>query len=493
MYPILTAAQMRAADTAVIEGGTPSQVLMERAAQAALKILKRDFNTQRVLFCCGSGNNGGDGLAMARFFAAEGGNATVWYLGAHREDGTPDTEKMSVECARQLSLLPPTVSLVAAPDLTCFTAAVDAVFGIGLTRPVSGKCHEAFTQINQAGLPVLAVDIPSGVDADSGAVCGIAVKAAKTVAIAARKYGHVLFPGATLCGETEVAEIGIPPLEFEATLLDRTVLSLLPARPRRAHKGSFGRVLVVGGSPEMSGAAYLAAKAAYRAGAGIVEIFTPEQNRNVLATLLPEAIITAYHENDAVTRLEGALSRADAIALGMGLGQSPTAAALVDLTLTSPKPVVVDADALNLIAAIPVLMTRLQGRTQTVLTPHVGELSRLMGRSAAQILADLPTHARVMAKESRAVVVLKDAHTVIADKAQLFINTYGNSGMATAGSGDVLAGITAAFLAAGAAPQHAAICGVVSHALAGDAALQVRGSHGLMASDIIEGLCKVLP
>jgi len=493
MQAILTAAEMRAADTATIEAGTPSQELMERAARAALALFKKDFNTQRVLFCCGGGNNGGDGLAMARFFAAEGGNALVCYLGALDSDGHPDKTKMSVECARQFALLPPNVPLLTTPELTGVSAVVDAVFGIGLQRPVTGRCHEAFSAINKSGVPVLALDIPSGVDADSGAVCGIAVKATETLAIAAYKYGHVLFPGAMLCGHVQVADIGISPLSFTASLIDRDVLSLLPPRARRAHKGSFGRVLVVGGSPEMSGAAYLAAKAAYRAGAGIVEILTPTENRTVLATLLPEAILTCYTPENAKERLGEALLRATAVALGMGLGQSALAATLVEEVLRAPRPVVIDADALNLIAKDPRLAAYLQCRENAVLTPHLGELSRLCGKSIGEIAANMPAGARAFSKSVGAVVVLKDAHTVIADGDQLFINTFGNSGMATAGSGDVLAGIIAAFAAAGAALQTAALCGVTAHALAGDAALAARGSHGLMASDIIDGLCKVLP
>jgi len=493
MEAILTAAEMRAADTAAIARGTPSRVLMERAARAALTVLKENFNTEKVLFCCGSGNNGGDGLAMARFFAAEGGNAAVCYLGALDDEGRPDKTGMSEECARQLALLPDTVPLLTVPDLIGVSTVVDAVFGIGLTRPVTGRCREAFAAINEGALPVLALDIPSGINADSGAICGIAIKATQTVAIAARKYAHVLFPGAALCGRVHVADIGITPLSFVGSHLTRDTLSLLPPRPRRAHKGSFGRVLVVGGSVEMSGAAYLSAKAAYRAGAGIVEILTPTENRTILATLLPEAILTCYTPQNASERLREALVRANAVALGMGLGQSALAATLVEEVLRSTVPVVIDADALNLIAKEQRLAAYLQCRENAVLTPHLGELSRLCGKSIGHIAANMTAEALAFSRQSGAVVVLKDAHTVIADKDRLFINTRGNSGMATAGSGDVLSGITAALLAAGADVQTAAACGVVAHALAGDAAYAACGSHGLMASDIIEALCKVLP
>ena len=492
MKKILTPAEMKRDDAAAIAAGTPSQVLMERAAQAALELLTAHFDTGKVLFCCGGGNNGGDGLAMARFFANQGGNAAVCYLGELDANGSPDITKMSTECARQYTLLPASVKVNSVPVLDGVSAIVDAIFGIGLTRPLSGRILAAVTTVNAARIPVLALDIPSGVCADTGAVLGGAIKATKTVAIAAQKYGHILFPGAQLCGEVIKVDIGIPTDSAKGLLLEREDLALLPPRPRRAHKGTFGRVLVVGGSPEMTGAAYLCAKAAYRAGAGLVEILTPKENRTVYATLLPEAVLTCYTPDNAEKMLDAALTRASAVALGMGLGQSELAALLVAKVLLAPIPVVADADALNLMGAKPRLLALLATRQQTVLTPHLAEMSRLTKRSVQEIASNLPHAARALSLDCGGVVVLKDAHTVIADKDQLYFNTFGNSGMATAGSGDVLAGIIAAFAAAGASVTVAATCGVLAHALAGDAALAKTGSHGLMASDIVNALCDVL-
>ncbi|MBQ2773796.1 MAG: NAD(P)H-hydrate dehydratase [Clostridia bacterium] len=494
MEKILTASEMKQYDMATIKNGTPSLVLMERAARAAFEILINDFPCRRVLVCCGNGNNGGDGLAMARLLAAHGIPVTVCYLGAFNKNGTPDTAAMSEECATQYTQLPPEIPVLPAPDFQGVSVVVDAILGIGISRPLTPEILEVVQAINAARLPVLAIDIPTGIHADSGAVMGGAVVATKTIAIAAKKYGHLLFPGTQLCGEVIIADIGIEIDEVRGRVLEQADLAALPPRPRRAHKGTFGRVLVVGGSPNMSGAALLAAKAAYRAGAGLVEIFAPEENRLVYQIALPEAIVTCYNDQNAPQQLKDALARADAIALGMGLSQGDTAKMLVEHTLnTQGIPLVIDADALNLIAADMALRTRLYLREGAVLTPHPMEMSRLSLLPLSEVMGDLPRAALSLAKDSGKTVVLKDAHTIIAHEERLFFNTYGNSGMATGGSGDVLAGIIASLAAQGSTLQTAATCGVLAHALAGDIAKERHGNHGLLARDIVEALSYVLP
>lgn len=494
MKKILTALEMKRDDAAAIASGTPEACLMEAAATAALDVLLEEFDTSLVLFCCGSGNNGGDGLAMARLFAEKGGSARVCYLGAWRADGTPDTDKMSPGCAAEYARLPREIPVSREPQLTGVSAVVDAIFGIGLTRPIEGERLDAVCAINAANIPVLAVDIPSGVSADSGAVLGVAVRATATVAMAALKYGHILFPGCQLCGRVTVADIGIPVTAAKGALLERAELALLPPRPRRAHKGSFGRVLVIGGAMGSAGAAHLAAKAAYRAGAGLVEILAPEENRLIHQIALPEALLTCYREENATAQLAAALARADAVAIGMGLSQNDTAKVLLEGVLaTQNRPLVIDADALNLISASPTLRAMLITRGNAVLTPHMKEAARLLGLPTAVVAADLPRAAEALATTLGAVAVLKDAHTVIAAEDALFINTFGNSGMATGGSGDVLAGIIASLLAQGATKANAAIGGVLAHALAGDAAKEALGGHGMLAGDIADALCHVLP
>lgn len=494
MKPVLTAAEMKRLDAATIAGGTASEVLMRRAAEAVVDVLWQEFPTARVLFCCGPGNNGGDGFLAARLFAEGGGEALVLYPFSD-ENGTPDTARMSTDCRREYERLPKSVPLLTAPDFCGVSAVVDALFGIGLTRPLSGEVLAAVNAINAAGLPVLAVDIPSGINSDTGAVMGGALRATATVAIAAKKYGHILYPGTQFAGKVTVADIGVPITDVCGAVLEAEDLSLLPPRPARAHKGSFGRVLVVGGSPDMSGAAHLAAKAAYRTGAGLVEIFAPAENRLVHQIALPEALLTCYDEESATALLEKRLAAADAVAIGMGLSTSKTARALTAAALAHPRlPLVVDADALNLIAADKELCTLLFLReAPTVLTPHPAEFSRLTGKPVAALLADMPCAAAAFARESGTVTVFKDARTVIADGKRLFCNVLGNSGMATGGSGDVLAGVIASLLAQGATAENAATLGVLVHAMAGDAAAKTHGKRSLMASDIIEGLSAVLP
>lgn len=487
MKKILTASEMKQYDSETIKSGTPSATLMRRAAEAVVDHLWQHFPTGHVLFCCGGGNNGGDGLLAASLFAAGGGKASVYLIANEAE--------MSRDCLREYKALPKGVNVQGSLDFTGVTAVVDALFGIGLSRPLAGAALDTVGAINNAGLPVLAVDIPTGVHADTGALMGDAVRATATVTMAYPKYGHILYPGTAVTGKLTVADIGVDAPKPKGALLEADDLSLLPPRPARAHKGSFGRVLIVGGSCAMAGAAHLAAKAAYRAGAGLVEIFAPAENRIIHQTLLPEALLTCYKAENAVELLEKRLAGADAVAIGMGLSTDETARALTATALAHCKvPLVADADALNLIAGDKALRTLLYFREEpTVLTPHPAEAARLAALPVSKVLADQVGTAAALAKECGATVALKDARTVITDGEAVFLNEKGNSGMATGGSGDVLAGIVGAFLAAKQPPLQAAALGVLAHAMAGDAATQKCGSHGTMASDIIEGLTAVLP
>ena len=495
MSVILTAAQMRAADEKTINGGVPSQTLMERAARAALQVLEERFDTTHTLILCGSGNNGGDGLAMSRFLAEKGKKVSVLYFGKRLADGTPDTAAMSTECARQFSLLPTKVCQQSELQTSGVTAVVDAVFGIGLCRPIEGALAEVLRAIAATAIPVLALDIPSGIHANNGQLLGVALPAKITVAIAAAKWGHFLYPGAHFCGEIKVVDIGIYADAPSAHIVRKSDLLELPSRPARAHKGTFGRVLVIGGSVGMSGAAYFSAKAALRAGAGLVEIFAPSENRIIYQTQLPEALLTLYDpQKFDEAQLIAAIKRADAIAIGMGLGQNDLTYQMLALALEhSTVPMVIDADALNVLSLSPALRELCSvTKTPKILTPHLGEASRLLSQLVPVIAQDLPHFSKQLSQTLSVVTVLKDARTVITDGTQSYLNTYGNSGMATGGSGDVLAGVIASFAAQGATAINAARLGVTAHALAGDAALEACGNHGLMASDIIDGLCRVL-
>lgn len=542
--PILTAAEMRACDTHTMTmGGVPSQVLMERAARAVAQYLldRVDlFPAGPVVVLCGSGNNGGDGLAAARFLASGAMKGTrevrVIYVGRCNEAGEPDEARMSVECARQYRLAQAAGMKIAtsaslADALHGATAVVDAIFGIGLDRPIAGAMAEVLQMIIASGLSVLAVDIPSGVNADTGLVMGLALPARATMTMQALKAGLLLYPGAELCGEIAVAEIGVTLAAAEPRLhmADEALLRrVLEPRTRRSHKGTYGRVLLLCGSVGMSGAAVLCARAALRSGAGLVEVLTPEENRMVLQAAVPEAIVSAYAASPLIGQSDAerhaalretvrrAVANADAVVAGCGLGRSDMSRAALDMLLSAlPQnreiPLVLDADALNLLAEDGALWAKMPPeRTQTVITPHPAEMVRLFnqlsvdrpgqacgcGRSVSEILAHLLDCAAEYAQKRGVTVVLKDAHTVVASPdGACRICTAGNAGMATGGSGDALAGIMGALLSqvrmrlGGTVSMAEAVgAAVYLHAAAGDMAAERLGECGLLPSDLIDTL-----
>ena len=526
--PILTAAQIKTCDTYTIETlGIPSQTLMERAARkAAAVLLKRTdlFPAGHVLLLCGSGNNGGDGLAMARFLAdgslGETREVTVIYTGRLTDDGIPDESRMSEECSRQyrlateagLSILPPSALSLIPQDIA---AVVDAIFGIGLDRPVTGEIASLLTAIAQAKLPVLAVDIPSGVNADTGAVMGTSLPARATVTMQALKAGLLLYPGADFCGEIAVADLGIDlsPVEKPfAKLADEALLRrVLPPRVRRSHKGTYGWLALLCGSNGMSGAAVLATRGALRSGVGLARVLTPDCNRVVVQISAPEAIVSVYSTPEEAA----GYAECDAMVLGCGLGMSDLSREALRAVLNThpwdtPIPVVLDADGLTHIVKDPSLWhTSLLsaglsgGDRQVVFTPHPMEMSRLCGKSVPSILADPVGIAVEYARLRGVTVVLKDAHTVIASpEGEVFICTAGNAGMATGGSGDALAGVIGSLLAQNRGRigvdltvTEIAAAGVYLHARAGELAAHQLGEYGMLPSDLIERIplvCKEL-
>ena len=515
-FPILTAAQMKACDGYTIHTlGIPSRVLMERAAAKAVAFLlnRADlFPAGPVVLLCGSGNNGGDGLAMARFLtdgsAGERRKVTVIYAGKYTEAGDPDESRMSEECRRQyllaragmVTILPPAALGDALADAA---AVVDAVFGIGLDRLITGEIASLLTAAAESGLPVLAVDIPSGVNADTGAIMGVALPAAATVTMQALKAGLLLYPGADLCGEIAIADLGIDLTPAEkpfARLADEALLRrVLPPRARRSHKGTYGWVILLCGSEGMSGAAVLATRAALRSGVGLARVLTPDCNRAVLQTAVPEAIVSVY---DTPERAAGC-AEGDALVLGCGLGVSALSReALRSVLKVCPAdgtvpPAVLDADGINHAVKDPSLWGDLLAHhRQVIVTPHPMEMSRLCGKPVPKILADPVGVAVEYAREKGVTVVLKDAHTVVASpEGEVFICAAGNAGMAKGGSGDALAGIIGALMAQNRsrighelAVAEIAAAGVYLHARAGDLAAAELGEYGLLVSDLIEKL-----
>ena len=490
--------------------GVISPVLMERAALKVFeKILELTGDKDTgILILCGTGNNGGDGLALARLLFLAGYRTVCVYPGKR--------EKASPEGARQLQIaenykIPIYADL---PDGQ-YGIVVDALFGIGLSRPVEGIYRQLIEACNEQKAIRVAVDIPSGIDTDTGQVLGTAFRADHTVTFGFAKVGQMLYPGAEYCGALTVADIGIDEyslLDIPAgiRLVTKEDLQILPKRRPDGNKGTCGKIAIFAGSRNMAGAAILAARAAYASGAGLVMVVTPEENRIILQTSVPEAILTTFCTGEEQTEAaERMLAWADAIVAGPGIGKGEAARAMLGRILDGHAkhpgvPLVLDADALNLMAAEPSLFDHLIGCC--VLTPHPGEMSRISGLSIADIQKNPVSVAKRFANRYNSIVIQKDARTVTAlPDGSVFINSSGNDGMATGGSGDVLSGILGCLLASASkaagrpsgmseipAEGLTAALAVCLHGAAGDLAARKKGRHGMTAADLIPALAECL-
>lgn len=490
MLEVLTAKQMKACDAHAIEDiGIPSPVLMERAAYAvSLEVMKTDGP---VLVVCGTGNNGGDGYACARILHLEGREVTVFAAG--------DPAHMTEETKAQAGIL----RKLGVPFSDDFHASikeasviVDALLGIGITRDVREPYAGIIEAINAAKARTISIDVPSGVHADTGQIMGTAVRADITVAIERVKPGLLLCPGAAAAGGIVIARIGVtvPAQDPDIRVLEKKDLrQVLPARDPFGHKGTFGKVLLIAGSPGMCGASYLSAAAALHAGAGMVRILTPEANRKILQEMLPEAMISAWQTADeAEVLLAQTLSWADALVCGPGIGRGEDAVRIVKTVLsTAALPLVLDADGLNALSGDASALDHYAG--EIVITPHLGEMCALQGTTVSRIREHPLRFAADFADAHNLTLVMKDARTITAcPGGKIYINANGNSGMGTAGCGDVLSGILGALIAAGTAPRAAAPAAVTLHAAAGDLAAKKEGTHYMTARSVIAGLSGIL-
>ncbi len=522
---ILTPKEMYLCDAAAIAGlerehpGEGSRMLMGWAAEACcahvcelLSGRAADAHPCRVLILCGTGNNGGDGYALAVLLSEQGFQPEIRMTG--------EVSQMSPECRYRYEEaaargIPMYRDEAWRDKHYVYDCIVDALLGIGLSKPVGGELACVIDAVNAylypfddfpALAPLLAIDIPSGVDALTGEVRGTAIRATDTETISYHKRGMLLYPGTTYCGSIVCAKIGIDdavlaehPEHIPVYAPDEDDLSRLPARAPDGNKGTFGRVVIFAGSRNMCGAAYLSGLAAYRMGAGLVELMTVEDNRIPLQTLLPEAVMTTYTGIPEADGICTVLARADAVVLGPGLGTSAGAAHLVETVLKhTTVPTVIDADALNLIAAdacLSALLDRCAARVPVICTPHPGELSRLTGMSVAALKASFFDTAADYAKKHGIVLCAKDARTVTTDGKAAYLNTSGCSAMAKGGSGDVLTGILAALLAQNRNADvpmtalEAAALGVYIHGLAGEKAAERCGMYGVLARDIADSIC----
>ena len=494
---VSSVAEMRALDRNAIEGfGIPEDLLMENAGEAACRVLESTVGAgaRRIVVLCGVGNNGGDGFVMARRLHAAGTEVKVFVVGDDRR-----LRNNSLRNREILSRLPISVETLQNIDplgraLANCDVIVDALLGTGLSRPVTGLHSEVIDQINASEGTVLSLDIPSGVNGDTGAVMGNAVQASATVTFGLPKRGNLLWPGFGLCGAQYLSPLSFPPSMIEAAGIKIAVNVPLPL-PRRnpqGHKGTFGDALFIAGAGSYFGAPYLAAMSFLRAGGGYARLAAPAGMTPFLANKGPEVVFVPQQETAAGSialanrsALLELAQRVDFVVLGPGLSLDSQAQQLArEVAGALDKPLLIDGDGITALCAEPSIFAR--RRAPTILTPHTGEMARLTGKSAAEIEADRIAIAQETAVRLGTFVVLKGAHSLIATPAeQVFINLSGNSGMATPGSGDVLAGVIAAMAGLGLDMTAAVRMGVFVHGLAGDLAAAGSGADGLVASDIL--------
>ena len=505
---VLNTAQMRDADRRTISDlGVPSLVLMEAAGRQVVAALESRWPlgaNHRIAVVCGKGNNGGDGFVAARILAARGAAVKV-YLAAPEADVGGDAE-VNLSALRRAGVPVIDVSIASAweaarVDLEGCELVVDALFGTGLTRPLAGRWESIVTDINAAGVPVVSIDLPSGLSADSPGVIGKVVKATLTITLAAPKVPLLFAPASLRVGDVVVADIGIPATVMDALAEPRvTVITRAWARqqvrPRHwdTHKGNYGRVLIAAGSPGKTGAAGLAALGALRSGAGLVTVATPRACQPPVAALVPEYMtLGLYDDSEGLVRAEAAdavlAEPCQVLAVGPGLGQGAGISRFVrELVDRALVPMVLDADALNVFAGDP---AGLRGRPERalIITPHAGEMARLVGEQAEHVAANCLCVACEFAVRQSVFVVLKGPRTVVATPTgKAWINVTGNPGMATGGTGDVLTGVLCAWIAQLRDIEAASALAVCLHGFAGDLAANDHGQAGLIASDLAHRL-----
>lgn len=488
----LDATEMREIDSWAIEAcGIPSLDLMEVAGFALADKAVALAGDGRCVAVCGKGNNGGDGLVAARRLDQLGLDCSVVVLG--------DPAELSPDSARNLELLDG--GLVHSADdledvLTGASLVIDAIFGTGFSGEPRGDAAAAIGLINASSASVVSADLPSGVNASTGEVEGEAIRADATVTFHAPKIGHLISPGKRHAGELTVADIGIPdgaPVEAAAGVISERVLELPPRRGPSSTKFSSGRVVVVGGSRGLTGAVCLASEASARGGAGYVTAAVPADLERIFEAKLTEVMTIGCASRDGVLRaaaadqVVSATDGAAAVLLGPGLGRGQGAARLArDLVERIASPLVIDADALF---ALSKRLEGIAGRAApTVITPHTGEMARLLGVDSAEVEGSRLESAKAAAEASGAVTVLKGDDTLIVDGDRLAINALPSPGLATAGTGDVLAGLVSALIARGSEPFEAACAAVIAHSRAGADAASRLGAESVMASDVIDSI-----
>ena len=499
---------MRAADRRTIdEVGISSAVLMENAGRQVVAAMERHLaplGERRVAVVCGKGNNGGDGFVVARVLEAGGVTTRVYLLVSPSEiegDARVNLSALDAVGVPVVDVAEPDAWAWQLPEVAAYDVVVDALFGTGLGRPLEGLWRTVVGDLNACGVPIVSIDLPSGLSADTACLVGETVDATLTVTLGAPKLPLLVPPAATQAGDVVVADIGIPDAVIET--LDGPRLEVITRewardvvvpRPDDTHKGDCGRVLIVAGSAGKTGAAQLAALGALRSGAGLVTVATPRACQSVVSTLMPEYMTVGLDDTSEGTVSADAVEtilaeRCDVLAVGPGLGQGAGARALVRALVDRTRmPLVLDADGLNAFADNAAGLVGRDGR-DLVVTPHPGEMARLIGTTVDHVQTHRVEVARELATTRALYVVLKGARTVVATpEGAVLINVTGNPGMATGGTGDVLAGVVAAWLAQLLDAEAACALGVFLHGLAGDLAAAEQGEVALIASDLADYL-----
>jgi hydroxyethylthiazole kinase-like uncharacterized protein yjeF len=505
---VVTAEEMRIIDRKTIEGyGIPGAVLMERAGFSVTAMIKQVFSPRKVIIISGSGNNGGDGLVVARNLYNEGWDVKV-FLTIKIEDLKGDAllqyrvaNKLGIKIYPINDFLTQHSSLI-----TRHCIIVDALLGTGLSKNVTGLLSEVISLINTSNVPIVSVDIPSGISSDNGQIMGEAIRADYTVTFGLPKRGHLLYPGAQHSGKLFIEDIGFPEellnsekLHIELLMKDK-VSTLIPQRPRYSYKGNYGHVLIVAGSKGKTGAAIMAAKACIRSGAGLVTIGIPKSLADVFQSRVTEEMTLILPDKGDGTLSQRAFrvilnflnERATTLAIGPGISVSDDTKKLMDtLIKTSTTPMVIDADGINSLKGERAIFSK--SKAPIILTPHPGEMAGLLGKQkgvtvkSQDIERNRINVAVSFTKETGTVLVLKGVPTIIAEPdGKAYINSTGNPGMASAGTGDVLTGMISGFLSQGLSPVQASILGVYMHGFAGDSAAAEKGEHSLIATDIID-------
>lgn len=498
---ILTATETRKAEQIAFNKGVSGETLMENAGLAATEIIKQKFNVKEknVVVVVGQGNNGGDGYVVARELKKIGAIVTV--ITAMGKPKTPDSTTMH---KRAIDVGVSVIDFEEKTELSksIISSAnfiVDAIFGIGFRGMPDEKISHIIEEINQSKAKKIALDVPSGVITDTGEVLGVAVKADLTISFIGYKPCHFEKPALDFCGDTVVASIGINDSEisdFSGQVIDKNqALSYLSKIPSNAHKGTKGTALIIGGSFGMVGAPMLAAKAAMRSGVGIVKVCVPKLCYSAAAPMLPEAVFTPIDDKNGFLCGENLKSElfnnVNSVLIGPGMGNNAsTLSAVLKSVAYSKVPTVIDADGLNVISAEP---DALKSKYVVAVTPHPGEMARLTGKTVSEVQKNRASVALDFAKTYDVITVLKGSYTVIAcPSGKIYINTTGNAAMATAGSGDMLGGMIAAFLANGTEPEKAVVAAVCLHGTAGDLVAEKMGVRGPVTTDMIDCLPFVL-